>query len=486
MAKRLSDEKEPEAKHPRLESQSESAQQADLELEKELAEKEEDFFDLLEDVPLAGDDLDHEEQVEEPPEELARRQFAEELAAQFLLSPERLSSLIRTLEGQAPQWGPVRRWQSVALLCAYVARSKRETRTAFVSTGMPLLGSLLSASMEALEGTDVSQRQKAADWAIACLACLRMLSIGRATMWEHRQSVGKVFDRLHRWCDTQKSHIAAEIRAPMEALCRRWRSQPKPAAQDKEGGVQRQRVVVMLAHAVSGVVQDESLLPPLSPSPSTDVVLLASPSPCSASHLLPCKTAAAEIEVELYKHSGGLTAEYKQHARMLRTNLAKPANSALRERVLSGELSPAELVNMRSEDLAPEALQQQRKQVMKQAMAKVIDKQGLGGPPKSPFRGDDEARNYDMNMAPPPLSPIPEDEGEADKEDDVANSLPTPGPMLPPPTPFRMPEEITSSAAKDSPEKHAAPPDIPDFIPTPAPEEEDEVTALIRRLSGRP
>ena len=55
------------------------------------------------------------------------------------------------------------------------------------------------------EGHEATQR------CLACLACLTALSVGRAIMWgpqsgenaletrwEHRETVGKAFDRLHR------------------------------------------------------------------------------------------------------------------------------------------------------------------------------------------------------------------------------------------------------------------------------------------------
>lgn len=453
-------------------------------------EQEDDMFDLLDGEIAGADDLE-EEEVADPKEEIARREFAEELAQPNAVSPERLPSLIEKLEGEAPQWGAVLRWRSVALLCAYVARAKRETRTAFVNGGMPLLGDLLHACMEALEGMDVMQRQSAADWAIACLACLRMLPIGRATMWEHRHSVGKTFDRLHRWCGSQKSHTAAEIRGPMEALCRRWRRQPKPAAQDKQGGEYRQRVVSILAQALSGTVQDESLLPPLSPGVrhgSSDASMSSTGPPVTpaspASHFLPCKTAAAEIEVEMYKKCGGLTAEFKLHARMLRSNLAHPANSVLRERVLSGELSPSELVSMKSEDLAPAELQQHRKKLQKEDMERVIDRDGLNAP-RSPLKdGDRDMKDYNMNMAPPALATAreEEEEGQTGTEEEVV--LPTPGPMAPPPTPFAFSQQATPKLSIDA--GKVVPPDTPDVLSTPAPEDEDEVTALIQRLSRRP
>ena len=65
---------------------------------------------------------------------------------------------------------------------------------------------------------------------------------------------GKPFDELHKWCAKEKSALAAELRAPTLELCRRWRRQPKPAAQEQspEDKAMRRRVVELISQGLSG------------------------------------------------------------------------------------------------------------------------------------------------------------------------------------------------------------------------------------------
>ena len=65
---------------------------------------------------------------------------------------------------------------------------------------------------------------------------------------------GKPFDGLHKWCASQKSALAAELRAPTLELCARWRRQPKPAAQEQspEDKAMRRRVVDLISQGLSG------------------------------------------------------------------------------------------------------------------------------------------------------------------------------------------------------------------------------------------
>ncbi|RLN50798.1 hypothetical protein BBJ28_00013867 [Nothophytophthora sp. Chile5] len=55
-----------------------------------------------------------------------------------------------------------------------------------------------------------------------------------------------------------------------------------------------------------------------------------------------------------------LQKEFVQHARMVRSNLKNPENKQLRSDLVAGVLTPAELCNMTSEELAPEALRKER------------------------------------------------------------------------------------------------------------------------------
>merc|ERR1719506_1274542 len=90
----------------------------------------------------------------------------------------------------------------------------------------------------------------------------------------------------------------------------------------------------------------------------------ASPAMCMASPgriPMPPNTMAAEVEAVLFaRHNNSASGEYRQHARMLRSNLALPGNVELRNNVLSGDMSPEQLIAMNSGALAPEEVQEQR------------------------------------------------------------------------------------------------------------------------------
>lgn len=397
------------------------------------------------------------------PEEAARRAFADRVRSGRVPDGE-LHALLADLE-RAPAWGHKRRWRSGALLLVCVGRSSRACRAAFVAEGLPLLGSLLQESMAGLEGGAGIERQEAGMWTLACLACLRALPLGRATLWEHRASIGKPFDRLHRWCGREKSALAAELRAPTDVLCRRWRRQPRPAGQETapEQKALRRRVVDIIAHGLMGL--------PCGTSPHSGAPTPMSPAP------LPVPLAAAEVEAALFGRFGGATPEYRHHARMLRSNLELPGNAQLRARVLAGEVSAEELAAMSSNALAPKELQEQRRVSERKVLKESIVHELV------PDWGNDETGRspYNWSTAPPPMvSPRREAENDEQNEDAPGASAPAPRPVLPmepPPTPFR---EAVAQRAED----HMEPP-TPDVAATPAHDEEDEEeTALIRWLSG--
>lgn len=82
---------------------------------------------------------------------------------------------------------------------------------------------------------------------------------------------------------------------------------------------------------------------------------------------------AADIEEALYcLHCASTELPYRQHARMLKSNLASAANVNRRSSVLSGSLSPKELVLMSSLQLAPSPLQQQRRLAQQASMSGVM------------------------------------------------------------------------------------------------------------------
>ncbi|KAG8094643.1 hypothetical protein GUJ93_ZPchr0012g20180 [Zizania palustris] len=65
---------------------------------------------------------------------------------------------------------------------------------------------------------------------------------------------------------------------------------------------------------------------------------------------------ALEIERELYNLFGGVTKKYKEKGRSLLFNLKDKSNPVLRERVLSGDITPKRLSSMTTEELASKEL----------------------------------------------------------------------------------------------------------------------------------
>eukprot|EP00928_Gymnodinium_smaydae_P028792 TRINITY_DN21864_c0_g2_i1.p1 TRINITY_DN21864_c0_g2~~TRINITY_DN21864_c0_g2_i1.p1 ORF type:complete len:510 (-),score=111.26 TRINITY_DN21864_c0_g2_i1:155-1621(-) len=452
------------------------------------AAADDDFDALLGSVDDVFAELD-DGPPKEAPEEAARRNFAERLAhiAEEGFTEADLPDLANELIDQAPKWGHSRRWRSVALLLVYVARAPRGVRAAFASEYMALLGSVLQESVGALEAGEGTARQEAGMLALACLACLRALPIGRATMWEHRLTVGKAFDRLHRWCGKERSALAAELRAPTTALCKRWRRQPRPATQggSPEEKAFRLKVVEILAQGLMGI---SGMGSPASPA-----------APLMSPGRMPPTSTASELEAALFGLHNSVTAEYRQHSRMLRSNLA--ANAPLRERVLSGEMTPEELVRLDSQALASDALQEQRRVSAEKALRESVIQELV---PISRLRtNSDDRLAYDRAMAPPVwVSPVRQNSeeiaAEAGESAAAKAAAPALAPMEPPPTPFRLGEGdhsasaasavsgIPGSGASGAGSAALAAGVTPEVLATPAPDDEDEEHAsLVRFLSAR-
>ncbi|KAK2983131.1 hypothetical protein RJ640_022603 [Escallonia rubra] len=72
------------------------------------------------------------------------------------------------------------------------------------------------------------------------------------------------------------------------------------------------------------------------------------------------QTLASKIEAELYKLFGGVNKKYKEKGRSLMFNLKDRSNPELRERVMSGEISPERLCSMTAEELASKELSEWR------------------------------------------------------------------------------------------------------------------------------
>ncbi|KAL6215184.1 hypothetical protein ACLB2K_014615 [Fragaria x ananassa] len=69
---------------------------------------------------------------------------------------------------------------------------------------------------------------------------------------------------------------------------------------------------------------------------------------------------ASEIEAELFKLFGGVNKKYKEKGRSLLFNLKDRNNPELRERVMSGEITPGRLCSMTAEELASKELSEWR------------------------------------------------------------------------------------------------------------------------------
>lgn len=314
-------------------------------------------------------------------------------------------------------------------------------------------------------------------WTLACLSCLGALPLGRATLWEHRQTVGKPFDRLHKWCGRETSALAAELRGPTSALCKRWRRQPKPASQEQapEQKANRSKVVDMITQGLSGITGMNS---PASPAPMS----FLSPGPMSPG-LMPVSLIAVEVEAALYSRFKGVTHDYKSHARMLRSNLGHAGNQKLRDRVLSGDLPAEELVAMDSVDLAPESLREQRREVQKQAMKEIVVENMLV---RMPSRGEGSpTRNAFSATAPPVFERAKSSDSQASEGQTISKKIeveqPAPIPALePPPTPFLDPSMGNPGADAGEP------PMTPYALMTPGVDEEHEETETLIQYLTKP
>ncbi|CAE7736140.1 YSA1 [Symbiodinium necroappetens] len=401
----------------------------------------------------------------DPPEEIARQTFADNFSSKgFRVQEEDLPKLLAEVMEKGPEWGGTRYWRCAALFVGCMARSTRSCRIAFVAhpKGLSLMGLVLKEAVSRLEAP--GSHHEASMLALACLTCLKALPLGRASLWEHRQAIGKPFDQLHKWCAKDRSAIAAELRGPTLELCQRWKRQPKPAAQEQTHKALRGKVLELISSGLHG----------RGTSPS------ASPAPMSSPAQLPGNLVAAEVESALWgRYGASKTAEYRHHARMLRANLALPGNGELRARVLAGDLKAEELVSMDSGALAPDEIQRQRREVQLQAMKEAVVED------LQPVRPEDgEGSPFDpgadLNTAPlvwrsPTKDTKQESQESQGDQEEVATGLP----MVPPPTPFRL------SVA--TPTMEPATSDMPEMLATPGPDDEDDdLMAVLRFLASSP
>mmetsp|Transcript_3945 Transcript_3945/g.10157 ORF Transcript_3945/g.10157 Transcript_3945/m.10157 type:complete len:326 (+) Transcript_3945:160-1137(+) len=77
---------------------------------------------------------------------------------------------------------------------------------------------------------------------------------------------------------------------------------------------------------------------------------------------------AEGIEAAMFSQFGGVTKEYKAKFRSLNFNLKDPKNPDLRGRLVRGEVAPADLVTLSSEELASRELQEKNEKIREWAL----------------------------------------------------------------------------------------------------------------------
>ncbi|CAK0785785.1 hypothetical protein CVIRNUC_008996 [Coccomyxa viridis] len=78
--------------------------------------------------------------------------------------------------------------------------------------------------------------------------------------------------------------------------------------------------------------------------------------------------ACSEVECAIYAAAGGVNKDYKAKSRRLSFNIKDPRNPDLRRRVLKGEITAVDLVNMTPEELASDVRKSENAQIRKEAL----------------------------------------------------------------------------------------------------------------------
>lgn len=300
------------------------------------------------------------------------RELEERLVAAEEILAEDLPELLTLFADSTLTWsGNTRRLRSAALLFTYVASGSQSCGEEFVALGgLALLGEVLSEAVVSFENSigllrNGSLEEDTVMRATACLKCLQSLPLMQAPTEE---SVSFSLARLQ----VLRPGAASEALGSITDLSRRarevsqqWECNKQPSATCVP------RVTIPVATA---------------PMRSKATQLIAQ-------GLLDTKEGnamAIKVEMALYSLHGSATHMYRQHARMLKSNLALPGNAELRSRIFSGALAVEKLVAMDSSALAPEALQEERRLEQEKAMRQTLIKvesvpksDGISTPAKS-------------------------------------------------------------------------------------------------------
>lgn len=133
---------------------------------------------------------------------------------------------------------------------------------------------------------------------------------------------------------------------------------------------------------------------------------------------------AFEIEAELFKLFGGVNKKYKEKGRSLLFNLKDRNNPELRERVMSGEISPERLCSMTAEELASKELSEWRMAKAEELAQMVVlpdSELDMRRLVKKTHKGEVEVEQYDNTSMEVPIS---HDQGQLrSKETEVSTPL---------------------------------------------------------------
>lgn len=319
------------------------------------------------------------------------RKLEERLVSTDKLRMGELPELIRLFADRTLLWSePTRRLRSAALLISYVAGATETCCKDFMTLGgLALLSEVLCEAACSVEShSEGNPPEDTGMRALACLRCLRSLALKKAPADKQISSSLAKLQGLQQPQGLEAPAIGGipALRTRAAELCQHWqpkvvkasckvateprRPTPTPARAPAARGGEAPRSKVRCnifdggRSKVSAEPSRPTATPARAPAPrGADEALRSKARELIAQGLLgtPAGRAVAErVEVALCSLHGGATPKYRQHARMLKSNLALAGNAELRGRLLSGALPVEDFVAMDSNALAPEALQEER------------------------------------------------------------------------------------------------------------------------------